>query len=283
MLGIIGGTGIYAIDGLSVINEHLVDTPFGAPSAPVLHGRLGATEVMFLPRHGRQHELLPHEVNYRANIYALKALGVRQIIGLSAVGSLRQEIAPGDFTIPTQYVDWVRGNRAKTFFGDGLAAHVSSAEPTCSRLASTLEATIRDLRLPAHAKVTYGCVDGPRLGTRAESHFLRNAMACDVVGMTNVPEVFLAREAQICYCTLGIVTDYDCWLEDPAQHVTVAAVIARYGASVGRAKQILTQILSTGLPDHDACSCRHALCDAVLTPEGAVPAEKRALLQLLRA
>ncbi|MGH8789638.1 MAG: MTAP family purine nucleoside phosphorylase [Cupriavidus necator] len=283
MLGIIGGTGIYAIDGLSVLQEHRVDTPFGAPSAPAVHGRLGAMEVMFLPRHGRQHELLPHEVNYRANIYALKALGIRQIIGLSAVGSLRQAIAPGDFAIPTQYVDWVRGNRAKTFFGEGLVAHVSSAEPTCARLASILEATVSDLRLPVHSGVAYGCVDGPRLGTRAESHFLRDAMACDVVGMTNVPEVFLAREAQICYCTLGIVTDYDCWLEDPAWHATVAAVIARYGESVGKARQILTQILSTGLPDHNACPCRHALSEAVLTPEGAVPAEKRALLQLLRA
>jgi len=283
MLGIIGGTGIYAIDGLSVTGEHGVDTPFGVPSAPVLHGRLGVMEVVFLPRHGRQHELLPHEVNYRANIYALKTLGVRQIIALSAVGSLRQEIAPGDFAIPTQYVDWVRGNREKTFFGEGVVAHVSSAEPTCARLASILGATATELTLPVHAGVAYGCVDGPRLGTRAESHFLRDAMACDVVGMTNVPEVFLAREAQICYCTLGIVTDYDCWLEDPAQHATVAAVIARYGESLGRARQILGQILSTGLPDHDACPCRHALSDAVLTPEGAVPADKRELLQVLRA
>ncbi|CAG9184739.1 S-methyl-5'-thioadenosine phosphorylase [Cupriavidus laharis] len=283
MLGIIGGTGIYAIDGLSVIREHLVDTPFGAPSAPAVQGRFGAMEVMFLPRHGPHHELLPHEVNYRANIYALKSLGVRQIIGLSAVGSLRQQIAPGEFIIPTQYVDWVRGHRDKTFFGEGLVAHVSSAEPTCARLASTLEAAASEMRLPVHSGVVYGCVDGPRLGTRAESHFLRGAMACDVVGMTNVPEVFLAREAQICYCTLGIVTDYDCWLEDPAQHATVAAVIARYGESVGRARQLLTRILSTGLSDHDACSCRHALRDAVLTPEGAVPTEKRALFQLLRA
>lgn len=283
MLGIIGGTGIYAIDGLTVVTEHQVDTPFGAPSAPAVQGRLGATEVIFMPRHGRQHELLPHEVNYRANIYALKALGVRQVIALSAVGSLRQAIAPGEFTIPTQYVDWVRGNRHKTFFGEGLAAHISSAEPTCARLASTLEATAKDLGLALHPGVVYGCVDGPRLGTRAESRFLRDAMGCDVVGMTNVPEVFLAREAQLCYCTLGIVTDYDCWLEDPAQHATVAAVIARYGESVGKARQILHEVLSTGLPGDDACPCRHALRDAVLTPEGAVPAQKRALLQLLSA
>lgn len=280
MLGIIGGTGIYQLDGLEVTGEHDVETPFGKPSAPIVEGKIGVRTLFFLPRHGRQHELLPSEVNYRANIWALKSLGVTQVIGLSAVGSLKKEIAPGDLSLPDQYFDFVKGHREKTFFGKGLAAHVSTAEPTCKRLSAGLAAAGERVGIRLHTGKTYGCVDGPRLGTRAESFFLRGAAGCDLVGMTNVPEVFLAREAQLCYCTIAIATDYDCWLDDPDQHVSVEQVIARYGASLEKAKTVVSAFIDDYAEDGD-CACRCSLASAVLTPKEALNKEQSALLELL--
>ncbi len=280
MLGIIGGTGIYQLDGLEVTGEHDVETPFGKPSAPIVEGKIGVRTLFFLPRHGRQHELLPSEVNYRANIWALKSLGVTQVIGLSAVGSLKKEIAPGDLSLPDQYFDFVKGHREKTFFGKGLAAHVSTAEPTCQRLSTGLAAAGERVGIRLHTGKTYGCVDGPRLGTRAESFFLRGAAGCDLVGMTNVPEVFLAREAQLCYCTIAIATDYDCWLDDPDQHVSVEQVIARYGASLEKAKTVVSAFIDDYAEDGD-CACRCSLASAVLTPKEALNKEQSALLELL--
>lgn len=281
MLAIIGGTGIYNIEGLKVLEEMDVKTPFGAPSAPIVKARYGKHDILFLPRHGRNHQFLPHEVNYRANIFALKLLGARQILGFSAVGSLREDIKPGDFAIPSQYFDWVKGHRTRTFFGDGLAAHISTAEPTCPNLTRWVLEGADSMGLTLHTGKTYACVDGPRLGTRAESHFLRMA-GCDLVGMTNVPEVFLAREAQLCYATIGIATDYDCWLDDPSQHVSVAAVIARYGASLDKAKALLKHLLEAPLPEVDA-AYRESLREAVLTPEAALSDEKKQLLAILKA
>lgn len=280
MLGIIGGTGIYQLDGLEVTGEHDVETPFGKPSTPIVEGKIGVRTLFFLPRHGRQHELLPSEVNYRANIWALKSLGVTQVIGLSAVGSLKKEIAPGDLSLPDQYFDFVKGHREKTFFGKGLAAHVSTAEPTCKRLSAGLAAAGERVGIRLHTGKTYGCVDGPRLGTRAESFFLRGAAGCDLVGMTNVPEVFLAREAQLCYCTIAIATDYDCWLDDPDQHVSVEQVIARYGASLEKAKTVVSAFIDDYAEDGD-CACRCSLASAVLTPKEALNKEQSALLELL--
>lgn len=282
MLGIIGGTGIYNLEGLEVSGEFELDTPFGKPSAPVIKGKMEERELFFLPRHGRHHELLPSEVNYKANIWALKKLGVTQVIGLSAVGSLREEIKPGDLALPDQYFDFIKGNRDKTFFGNGIAAHVSTAEPTCSCLADDLQSAGESLGISLHRNKTYGCVDGPRLGTRAESFFLRGAAGCDLVGMTNVPEVFLAREAQLCYCTIAISTDYDCWMDDPAHHVSVEQVIARYGASLEKAKQLLLAYIKT--PEREfSCGCRSSLNAAVLTPVSALGAEQKELLDLLSA
>jgi 5'-methylthioadenosine phosphorylase len=280
VLGIIGGTGIYQLDGLEVTGEHDVETPFGKPSTPIVEGKIGVRTLFFLPRHGRQHELLPSEVNYRANIWALKSLGVTQVIGLSAVGSLKKEIAPGDLSLPDQYFDFVKGHREKTFFGKGLAAHVSTAEPTCKRLSAGLAAAGERVGIRLHTGKTYGCVDGPRLGTRAESFFLRGAAGCDLVGMTNVPEVFLAREAQLCYCTIAIATDYDCWLDDPDQHVSVEQVIARYGASLEKAKTVVSAFTDDYAEDGD-CACRCSLASAVLTPKEALNKEQSALLELL--
>ncbi|WP_421863419.1 S-methyl-5'-thioadenosine phosphorylase [Motiliproteus sp.] len=282
MLGIIGGTGIYQLDGLEVVEEHQIHTPYGPPSAPVIQGELGGQPVCFLARHGQGHQLLPSEVNYRANIWALKSVGVTRVLAVSAVGSLREEIAPGQMSVPSQYFDFVKGNRERSFFGDGLVAHVSTAEPTCADLTARLSQVAETLDQPLHTGKTYGCVDGPRLGTRAESHFLRGAAGCDLVGMTNVPEVFLAREAQLCYCTLCIATDYDCWLDDPSQHVSVEQVISRYGASLERAKTLVHELISQGDLLHDSCDCRHSLDCAVLTPEAHLDDDKRALLELLK-
>ena len=281
MLAIIGGTGIYQIEGLEVTQEHKVDTPFGAPSAAIRQGTYLGKELFFLPRHGDNHQLIPSEINYRANIWALKSLGVTQIVGLSAVGSLQQEIEPGDLAIPAQYFDFIKGNREKTFFGNGLVAHVSTAQPSCSALADAIGAAASKLNIRLHQNKTYACVDGPRLGTRAESLFLKNAAGCDLVGMTNVPEAFLAREAQICYCTIGITTDYDCWQDDPSQHVSVEQVISRYGQSLEQAKHVLKRFIAESKQTED-CECRSALKTAVLTPKELLSPEAEELLEVLQ-
>ena len=263
------------------MKEHDITTPFGKPSAPVIESHYKENRVFFLPRHGKDHQFLPHEVNYQANIFALKALGVTSLIGVSAVGSLREDIKPGDFSIPDQYFDFVKGNREKTFFGHGLAGHISTAEPACSRLTHNIVETAKNLDMPIHIKKTYACVDGPRLGTRAESFFLRGPAGCDLVGMTNVPEAFLAREAQICYATITIATDYDCWLDDPAQHVSVEMVFARYGESLDRAKKLLEAFLKTQFDSSD-CTCRHALETAIITPIEALNNDKKEMLAVLK-
>ncbi len=282
MLAIIGGTGIYNIDGLITIEKHDVETPYGKPSAEIVRGVYHGKEILFLPRHGNNHSLPPSEVNYQANIWALKSLGVKQIIGLSAVGSLQQEIKPGDLAIADQYFDFIKGAREKTFFGNGLVAHVSTAEPTCSALADAISNAAIACDISIHRNKTYACVDGPRLGTKAESLFLKNAVNADLVGMTNVPEVFLAREAQICYCTIGIATDYDCWQDDPREHVTVQQVISRYGTSLEKAKLVL----ETYIKGTSACCtsrCNHALERAVLTPVDAMTQDQKHLFEVLSA
>ncbi len=282
MLGIIGGSGVYDLPGLNIIAEESVETPFGAPSAAFTIGTYGegGGKIVFLARHGKSHNFLPHEVNYRANIWALKKLGVTRVIGISAVGSLRHELKPGDLSIPDQYFDFVKGARDKSFFGRGMAAHVSTAEPTCPQLTNALGDAAEALDIPLHTGVTYGCVDGPRLGTRAESLFLKNAAGCDLVGMTNVPEAFLAREAQICYCTISVVTDYDCWLDDPAQHVSFEQVISRYGASLEKAKRLLGGFLGRDMAVTD-CGCRKSLETAVLSPLDSLSSDNKALLDIL--
>jgi 5'-methylthioadenosine phosphorylase len=279
MLAIIGGTGIYQLDNVEVLHTHNVKTPYGdAVATECLYYE---RKVLFLARHGTGHQLLPHEINYRANIYALKQLGAKQVIGLSAVGSLQMEVAPGDLSIPNQYMDFVRGSREKTFFGNGIAAHVSTAEPTCQSLANALSAVGDSIGITVHRNKTYACVDGPRLGTKAESNFLRGPANCDLVGMTNVPEVFLAREAQLAYCTLTIATDYDCWQEDPNLHVTVDKVISRYGESLQKATKLILAYLKE--PETPCtCRCRTSLSGAVLTPEQVMSDEQKTLIDILK-
>lgn len=281
MIGIIGGTGLYSMEGLEVHETQTPDTPFGAPSAPVVIGTLAGQEVAFLPRHGANHELIPSQIPYRANIWALKSVGVRRVIGVSATGSLREEIEPGDLAIPTQYFDWTRGKRASSFFGDGIVAHVSTAEPACPALAERIEQVAEGLGTKLHAGKAYACVEGPRLGTRTESFFLRNA-GCDLVGMTNIPEAFLAREAQLCYCTVAIATDYDCWLDDPEQHASVDKILPLYKQNLGRVQAMLNALLSGDEDEWGPCGCRESLKYAVVTPDSAVPQERQYILDFLR-
>lgn len=280
MLGIIGGTGFYKLEGLKITEEVEINTPFGKPSSVLYKARYLHNELIFLPRHGIHHQFLPHEINYRANIFALKQEGVKQIVGFSAVGSLRDEIAPGDFVIPTQYIDWVKDGRSKTFFGDGLAAHVSTAEPVCPNLVEGINQAAREVDIPIHTGKTYICVDGPRLGTQAESHFLRQ-IGGDLVGMTNVPEVFLAREAQICYATVGVVTDYDCWKDNPAEYADTATIIARYGKSLEKANRLLKNFIGKPLPAPTSL-CRNSLKGAIMTPEATLSPKQKKLLATLR-
>ncbi|HRH86869.1 MAG TPA: S-methyl-5'-thioinosine phosphorylase [Rubrivivax sp.] len=280
MLAVIGGTGIYELAGMQV-EQHLdAATPFGMPSGAIVRGRLGERELLFLARHGSGHRLLPHEVNYRANLYALKRAGATQIIGFSAVGSLVQHVAPGDLAMPDQYFDWTKGGRARSFFGDGVVAHISTAQPISERLVDWAAATAARIGVPLHRGLSYACVEGPRLGTRAESLFLRQ-VGCQLVGMTNVPEAFLAREAQICYASVCIVTDYDCWMDDPAMHVSISGILAKYRESLDRARTLLDALLALPLPEQEP-QIRGALQHAMLTPDAALTDAQREWLAVLR-
>jgi 5'-methylthioadenosine phosphorylase len=281
MTGIIGGTGLYRLEGVEVLERQEHDTPFGRPSAPVTIGRIGTRRVAFLPRHGEQHTLTPSEINFRANIWAMKAAGAREIISVSATGSLREDLRPGELVMPSQYFDWTRGRRAGTFFGDGIVAHISAAEPTCPELVDRVVAAGARVGVSLQTGGTYACVEGPRLGTRAESFFLRGA-GCDLVGMTNVPEAFLAREAQLSYATLAVVTDYDCWKDDPTEHASVELVFARYRAAIVEVMQVLQAYLSA--PEGvDSPPARSALAGAVLTPAEAMSPEQRRIVAFLTA
>jgi 5'-methylthioadenosine phosphorylase len=280
MLAIVGGTGFYDLPNL-VIKERINQaTPFGQPSGAVLKGTLSGNEILFLARHGSGHRLLPHEVNYRANIFALKDAGATMLLGFSAVGSLSIEIKPGDLAMPAQYFDWTRGQRERTFFGAGVAAHVSTAKPVSARLVDAVVAAGRASGTVIHHGLTYACVEGPRLGTQAESHFMRNA-GCHLVGMTNVPEVFLAREAQMAYATVGLVTDYDCWLDDPTQHVNVAGIFELYGKTLGTAGKVLNQLLSNPLPQPEE-DIRQALSSAMMTAPNAITSVQQQWLSVLQ-
>ncbi|MDO9278181.1 MAG: MTAP family purine nucleoside phosphorylase [Polaromonas sp.] len=280
MLAIVGGTGLYELPRLNITDRIQVSTPFGDPSGDILRGRVGLNEVLFLARHGAGHRFLPHEVNYRANVFALKQAGATMLLGFSAVGSLAEEVKPGEMAMPEQYFDWTRGHRQRTFFGAGVAAHVSTAKPVSSALVDAVMVAAVQAGHSIHRDLTYACVEGPRLGTQAESHFLRLA-GCHLVGMTNVPEVFLAREAQMAYATVGLVTDYDCWLEDPAQHVSVSGIFELYGKTLAKASQVLDALLSQALPTPEP-SIRTALASAMLTPDAAFTADQKFWIDVLR-
>jgi 5'-methylthioadenosine phosphorylase len=274
VIGLIGGTGLYRLEGLEIEGRRAVNTPFGAPSDDLVFGRVGAHDVVFLPRHGATHHLLPMEINYRANVWALKHVGARAVVSVTAVGSLREPIAPGQFAVPSQYIDMAIGGRKKTFFGEGVAAHISTAQTAHPQLSERLCRAAQGAGATVHGDVTYVCVEGPRLGTVAESHLWRTAGA-DVVGMTQVPEAFLAKEAQLAHATLSVVTDYDCWR--PQGHVTLAAVFEQYARSIETVRATLFALLS------EPWSLERDLHleGAIMTPRSAWPAHKLPMMETL--
>ncbi len=279
-IGLIGGSGLYALAGLSDPRELVVATPFGAPSDAIRFGRIGDREVAFLARHGRDHRLLPGEINYRANIYAMKSLGVERILSASAVGSMKPEIRPRDVVLPDQFIDRT-STRQATFFGEGIAGHVGFADPVCPEARKVLFGAARQAGATAHDGGTYICIDGPAFSTRAESRLYRS-FGVDVIGMTNVTEAKLAREAEICYATLALVTDYDCW-HDEEDDVSVAGVLSNLKANAELAAATLRGAVLALPPGRAACSCADALRNAIITPEAAVSKEARARLHCLFA
>ncbi len=265
VIGIIGGTGLYELDGLADTQWIEIDSPFGQPSDALLFGELGGQKLVFLPRHGRGHRLSPSEINYRANIDALKRSGVTELIALSAVGSLREEHAPGSFVIVDQFVDRTFA-REKSFFGAGLAAHVSMAKPTCARLRGHLAEAGRALGIGMAEGATYLAMEGPQFSTLAESELYRS-WGCDVIGMTNMPEAKLAREAELCYGLVAMVTDYDCWHPDH-DDVTVARLVEVLQENADQARALVKELIPRLKGHLDPCAegCQTALEQAIVTP-----------------
>jgi 5'-methylthioadenosine phosphorylase len=279
VIGVIGGSGLYEIEGLTDIQEVTIETPFGAPSDAFITGELGGAKMVFLPRHGRGHRYLPSEVNYRANIYGMKTLGVEQIISVSAVGSMKEEIVPGHIVIPDQFFDRTQGKRASTFFGNGVVGHVQFADPICGGLADILAASAKEVGATVHKGGTYICIEGPNFSTRAESNIFRG-WGVDIIGMTNVPESRLAREAEICYGTVALATDYDCWHDDH-DDVTVEAVLAIIKQNVATARQIIKAAAAKIVAERQQrdCECATALQFAIMTDKSLIPAETKKSLQ----
>jgi len=267
-IGVIGGSGLYEIEGLTDINEVRLETPFGAPSDAFITGMLDGVKMVFLPRHGRGHRLLPSEVPYRANIYGMKLLGVQRIISVSAVGSMKEEIVPGHIVIPDQFFDRTQGKRASTFFGNGVVGHVQFADPVCPELCSVLAESARRAGATVHCGGTYICIEGPNFSTRAESRIFRG-WGVDVIGMTNLPEARLAREAEICYGTVALATDYDCWHEGH-DDVSVEAVLAIIRQNVAMARDII-RLSSGSLAAQPGCGCGESLKYAVMTDHSMIP------------
>lgn len=264
MIGIIGGSGIYEIEGLENATWQQVATPWGAPSDAILTGRLGGVDMAFLPRHGRGHVHAPSDIPYRANIDALKRLGVTDIISLSACGSFREDMAPGDFVIVDQFIDRTFA-RAKSFFGKGCVAHVSLAEPVCARLAQHCYDAATALGLRAHSGGTYLAMEGPQFSTLAESRLYRDVWGCDVIGMTNMPEAKLAREAEICYASIAMITDYDSWHPDHGV-VDITQITTTMAANATHARALVARLPGLIGPDGPCPhGCDHALDHALMT------------------
>lgn len=277
-IGIIGGSGLYDIEGLKNIERIHLDTPFGSPSDEFISGNLEDKEIVFLPRHGRGHKILPGELNYRANIYAMKKLGVERIISVSAVGSLKEEVKPQDFVLADQFVDRTNQARKTTFFGQGVVAHIGFAEPTCPVLSETLFEAAKGLGLSVHPKGTYLNMEGPAFSTRAESE-LYKSWGMDVIGMTNMPEARLAREAEICYASLAMVTDYDCW-HAKEETVSVDLIIQNMRKNIQNARKLIKSAI-TKIPQKRDCLCAQALKDAIVTQVKEIPEEIRKNLDII--
>ena len=279
-IGVIGGSGLYGMEGIERKRWTRVTTPFGKPSDQYLTGRIGSREVVFLPRHGRGHTILPSELNHRANIYGMKKLGVSHIISVSAVGSLKEEYKPTDIVVIDQFLDRTKRSQDFTFFGGGVVAHIAFADPICRRVQQALAVCARQVGATVHVGGTYVNMEGPAFSTRAESQFHRQ-MGWDVIGMTNYGEARCAREAEICYATLAMVTDYDCWHE-AHEAVTVEMVVANLTKNSQTAQEIIRRAITALDPAAD-CTCRHALATAVMThPQNLRPATRKKLDLLLK-
>jgi 5'-methylthioadenosine phosphorylase len=276
-IGIIGGSGLYAMPGLTSVRELRVATPFGEPSDAFVLGELEGRKVAFLARHGRGHRLLPSELNFRANIYAFKKLGVERILSVSAVGSLKEEHKPTDFVIPDQFIDRTT-KRISTFFGDGIVGHVAFGDPVCAVVAQTLVDACKSEELVGKSGGTYVCMEGPQFSTRAESNLYRS-WGADVIGMTNLQEAKLAREAEICYATVAMVTDYDCWHEGH-DDVTVDQIISVLNQNATNASKVVKAAVAA-IPKERTCACASALKYAILTHADAIPEATRERLDLL--
>ncbi len=272
VIGVIGGSGLYEMEGLEDIRRIRVETPFGEPSDEYVTGSLHGVAMAFLPRHGRGHRLLPSEVNYRANIYGMKKLGVERIISVSAVGSMKEIIAPGHIVIPDQFIDRTKGVRRDSFFGDGIVAHAGFADPVCPSLSETLFEAARGVGAVVHRGGTYVCMEGPAFSTRAESLMYRGLEAA-VIGMTNLTEAKLAREAEICYGIIALSTDYDCWHEHH-DDVTVEAIVRIIHQNVAMAKNIIRRAVAD-LAAARTCDCGSAMRHAVITDRSVIPAETK--------
>jgi len=276
-IGIIGGSGLYEMESLADVRHVSLDTPFGAPSDEYIVGSLRGTPVAFLSRHGRGHRLLPTEINFRANIYGFRKLGVERIISVTAVGSLKSHIRPLDIVLPDQFVDRTK-ERIGTFFGNGLAAHIAFADPVCPDLFDRVCRSAAQTNTSIHRGGTLLCIEGPAFSTRAESTLYRQ-WGMDIIGMTSIQEAKLSREAEICYAAMALVTDFDCWHTD-TQAVTVETVTRNLAKNISTAKAILENVVPA-LPEKRACACAAALKNAVMTDPGAVPPEIKQKLDLL--
>ncbi len=277
-IGIIGGSGVYNIEGIKELKEYNIKTPFGNPSDKIVVGELEGKKVAFLPRHGRGHRIMPSEINSQANIYAMKLLGVEYLLSISACGSLKEEIKPRDFILPDQIFDRTK-LRKHTFFGDGIVCHVSFAEPYCYNLRKLIFDCCRELGINVHFGGTYVCIEGPQFSTKAESQVNRQ-LGFSVVGMTALPEAKLAREAEMCYATIGLVTDYDVWKE--GQEVTIAEVVENLRANVENSKKLLKLVISridTEMPRK--CECKDALKYAIFTQKDKIPDKTLKKVKLL--
>ncbi len=276
-IGVIGGTGLYDIEGLTDIEEVNIDTPFGKPSDAITIGRLEGVEVAFLPRHGKGHRISPTELPVRANIYALKSLGVGHIIAVCSAGSFKQEIKPGHLVIPDQIIDRTKG-RVSSFFSDGIVTHIPFAEPFCPTLSQVLYQSAKAAGASVHPKGTFVVMEGPAFSTRAESRLYRS-WGADIIGMTALPEAKLAREAEICYAIIGCVTDYDSWMER-SEPVTIDAILNVLRQNIDTARKIIKLVVSR-LPEKRNCGCATALETAIITDRELIPAEQKKKLDLL--
>jgi 5'-methylthioadenosine phosphorylase len=276
-IGVIGGSGLYSMPGFEAQEEHLIGTPWGDPSDPYVVGTLAGKQVAFLARHGKGHRIMPSELNFRANIWGFKMLGVERIVSLSAVGSLKEEHRPLEFIIPDQFFDRTRG-RVSTFFGDGLVAHISFAHPICSELAEIVSKACARAGVASKKGGTYLCMEGPAFSTLAESNVYRS-WGLDVIGMTNLQEAKLAREAEICYVTVAMVTDYDCWHPDH-DAVTVTDIVANLMKNAEHAAQVVAATVA-GMPEGRACKCGSALAHALITDKKTIPEHTRKKLDLI--